>query len=338
MRGSLVPFAKYRVLVTGSRGKSSLVRLICAGLGADGTQTRGRVTGVIPRELFFGSGSGPAHGGERRIVRNSPGHVEEMRWWLRQIPRGVEAVVMENSAVQPDLQGLAALWLRPVLTVWTNAREDHQDAWGPGPEAAFSALLRGVPEEGRSSLLLSAELGAGRLACRLEGRKGPVFALEKDGRDYRESNLLLAEKALDLLGFSSDRARAAMRALPPDVADFRVFRLEDGTRLAAAFSANDLQSTEHLFSLLGWAEAETSVLFADRDDRSARRESFAPFLARRWREVRVADKREDPRAVTGWMGGGKKVFGCGNVAGFPLEILLSLQKEGREWTLPGASA
>ncbi|MDR1049236.1 MAG: gamma-polyglutamic acid synthetase, partial [Synergistaceae bacterium] len=301
MRESLVPFAKYRVLVTGSRGKSSLVRLICAGLGASGTQTRGRVTGVIPRELFFGSGSGPthgsgsAHGGERKIVRNSPGHVEEMRWWLRQIPCGVEAVVMENSAVQPDLQGLAALWLRPVLTVWTNAREDHQDAWGPGPEAAFSALLRGVPEEGGSSLLLSAELGTDRLACRLEGRKGPVFALEKDGRDYRESNLLLAEKALDLLGFSSDRARAAMRALPPDVADFRVFRLEDGARLAAAFSANDLQSTEHLFSLLGWTEAETSVLFADRDDRSARRESFAPFLARRWREVRVSDGRHNSR-------------------------------------------
>jgi hypothetical protein len=331
MNKSLVPFAKYRILVTGSRGKSSLVRLICAGLSAGGTQTRGRVTGVLPRELF--SSPSPASGGERRIVRNSPGHVEEMRWWLRQIPREVEAVVMENSAVQPDLQGLAALWLQPVLTVWTNAREDHQDAWGAGPEAAFTALLRGVPEG--CSLLVSAELGASRLMKHLEGRKGPIFVLEKDGRDYRESNLLLAEKALNLLGRASEEARAAMRALPHDIADFRVFRLKDGdTRLAAAFSANDLQSTEHLFSLLGWTEAETSVLFADRGDRRARRESFAPFLARRWREVRVADKREDPRGIIGWMGGGKKVFGCGNVAGFPLEILLSLQEEGCEWTLP----
>ncbi|MDR1648648.1 MAG: gamma-polyglutamic acid synthetase [Synergistaceae bacterium] len=328
MRECLAPFAKYRVLVTGSRGKSSLVRLIFAGLSAGGTETRGRVTGVLPREL--------CPGGERRIVRNSPGHVEEMRWWLRQIPRDAEAVVMENSAVQPDLQGLAALWLRPVLTVWTNAREDHQDAWGPGPDAAFSSLLRGVPEG--CALLLSAELGTDRLARRLKERKGPLFVLEKDGRDYRESNLLLAEKALELLGRSSENARAAMRALPPDIADFRVFRLkDDDTRLAAAFSANDLQSTEHLFSLLGWTEAETSVLFADRDDRRARRESFSPFLTRRWREVRIADKREDPRAITGWMGGGKKVFGCGNVAGFPLEILLSLLKEGCEWTLPAAS-
>jgi hypothetical protein len=270
-------------------------------------------------------------------VRNSPGHVEEMRWWLRQIPRETEAVVMENSAVQPDLQGLAAQWLRPVLTVWTNAREDHQDAWGFGPDAAFSALLCGVPDEG--TLLLGAELGIERIKKYLAGRKNPVVVLEKDGRNYRESNLLLAEKALDLLGFSSERASAAMRGLPPDVADFRIFHLQDGARLAAAFSANDLRSTEHLFSLLDWPESETSVLFADRSDRRARRDSFAPFLARRWREVRVSDGRHNSRKtreITEWMTG-KRIFGCGNVAGFPLEILSALEKEGCEWIIPGAS-
>jgi hypothetical protein len=295
-------------------------------------ETRGRITGVLPREL--------RPGGERRIVRNSPGHVEEMRWWLRQIPRETEAVVMENSAVQPDLQGLAAQWLRPVLTVWTNAREDHQDAWGFGPDAAFFALLRGVSDEG--TLLLGAELGTERIKTCLVRRKSPVFVLEKDGRDYRESNLLLAEKALDLLGFSSERASAAMRGLPPDIADFRVFHLQDGTQLAAAFSANDLRSTEYLFSLLGWPESETSVLFSDRSDRRARRNSFAPFLARRWREVRVSDGRQGlcgtrkTRQITEWMTG-KRVFGCGNVAGFPLEILLALEKEGCEWTIPAVS-
>jgi hypothetical protein len=327
MQKSLVPFAQYRILVTGSRGKSSLVRLIFAGLTASGVKTRGRVTGVIPRELH--------PGGERRIVRNSPGHVEEMRWWLRRIPGGTEAVVMENSAVLPDLQCLAALWLRPVLTVWTNAREDHQDAWGTGSDAAFSALLRGVPEEG--TLLLGAELGTDRLKQLLKERKGLVFALERDGRNYRESNLFLAEKALDLLGFSSERAKSAIRGLPPDIADFRVFRLQNDTLLAAAFSANDLRSTEHLFSLLEWAEVETSVLFADRNDRRARRDSFAPFLGRRWREVRVAGGREDPCEVIGWMRG-KQVFGCGNVGGFPLEIFLALEKEGCEWTIPAALA
>jgi hypothetical protein len=281
---------------------------------------------VFPRELH--------PGGQRKILRSSLGHVEEMRWWLRGIPRETEAVVMENSAVRPDLQGLAARWLGPVLTVWTNAREDHRDAWGPGPDAAFSALQLGVPGEG--TLLLGAELGAGRLKKTFEGRKGPVFALGRDGRNYRESNLLLAEKALDLLGFSSEKARAAMGGLPPDVADFRIFRFQDGTRLAAAFSANDLWSTEHLFSLLGWSEEETSVLFADRRDRRARRDDFAPFLARRWREVQVSDAGRDPGGVIGWMSG-KQVFGCGNVAGFPLKILSALEKEGCEWTIPAAS-
>ena len=38
-----------RVLVTGSRGKSSLVRLLHAGLASLGVRSWGRVTGVLPK-------------------------------------------------------------------------------------------------------------------------------------------------------------------------------------------------------------------------------------------------------------------------------------------------
>ena len=61
----------HRILVTGSRGKSSLVRLLCAGLEACGVSPWGRITGVLPRQI------GP--GGERLIERTAPAHVEEMR-------------------------------------------------------------------------------------------------------------------------------------------------------------------------------------------------------------------------------------------------------------------
>ena len=60
-----------RILVTGTRGKSSLVRLLHAGLSAVGLRTHSRVTGVLPRELS------PA--GQRVIRRTSPVSFREMQ-------------------------------------------------------------------------------------------------------------------------------------------------------------------------------------------------------------------------------------------------------------------
>ena len=327
--------AKYRILVTGSRGKSSLVRLIFAGLSAAGLDARGRITGVVPREL--------APGGERRIVRNAPGHVEEMRWWLRQIPPPTQAIVMENSAVQPELQGLAAEWLRPTLTVWTNARPDHEDAWGPGENSAGSALYRGIPDEGL--LLLGAELaGSTHLQKNLAGRRGETVTMGKSSEGYLAANLALAARALDLLGLRGEKPLAAMKNLPPDVADFRIFSTTDkgaeGARifLASAFSANDLESTEQLFASTGWREDETSVLYCGRRDRAVRLKSFRPFLERGWREVRTLRGDEPLPLVESWIAGcggsTRKIFGCGNVKGVPLELLLKLERNEAQWILP----
>ena len=58
-----------KILVTGSRGKSSIVRLLHAAFAAAGNETWARITGVVPREL------GPD--GERTLERAAGGHVDE---------------------------------------------------------------------------------------------------------------------------------------------------------------------------------------------------------------------------------------------------------------------
>lgn len=315
----------YRILVTGSRGKSSLVRLIFAGISAKGLNARGRITGVLPRELLPGC--------ERVIVRNSPGHIEEMRWWLKQIPRGTEAVIMENSAVSPELQPLAARWLKPTLVVWTNAREDHQEIWGKGREAAEDALLRGIPEG--VPLVVGSEIAASRRLLKILELKGSPLTVAESHEDFRLANLSLAKKALEVIGLSGAEADRAMELLPPDVGDFRIFFTNGGASLAAAFSANDIASTELLFSSLGWKEKETTLLFSDRADRPERRASFGAFFKRGWREVIIAGGSAGPGELRGLIRG-KQVFGCGNIAGAPLELLQILIKEGCKWTIPGA--
>jgi len=318
--------ARFRVLVTGSRGKSSLVRLLCAGIEAKGLVVRGRITGVLPREI--------SHSCERLIIRNSPAHIGEMRWWLRQIPYESEAVVMENSAVHTELQPMAAKWLKPTTVVWTNARPDHQEVWGISQEAAEHAILRGIPDG--VPLIVGGEAARSPQISRfLEARKAPVLVAPYFEWNYRLSNLSLARKTLEFCGLLDEKSSKAMEFLPPDIGDFRVFYFPGGARLAAAFSANDVVSTEHLFALLDWKEEETSLYFSDREDRPYRRAGFEHFLKRGWLEVCVQKKSVGVGQIEEFIRG-KQVFGCGNIAGAPLELLRKLTEEKYQWTIPGA--
>ena len=325
-----------RVLVTGSRGKSSLVRLLHAGLASLGVRSWGRVTGVLPREL--------SPFGERIVERTSGGHVEEMRWWLKQVPPGAGAVIMENSAVTPELQGLAARWLAPCLIVWTNARADHQETWGPPVRDAERALLEGIPRktvvaaggEVAASVFVREELQ--RRGCTLES----VDSTGDARGDFARENLGLASRVLSILGQDAALALPAMASLPPDIADFRLVETGGGL-LASAFSANDPESTARLWDGLGWEAGETVLLYNHRSDRPLRLRAFLPWIeAFPWREKllmgdaafsfpgRIPFERtrlESPGDLGRLIQSRRRVFGCGNVAGLPLTFLIERRSD-----------
>ena len=105
--------AKIRIAVTGSRGKSTVVRMLHRALVSCGLECRTRLTGVVPREL--------SNIGSHIIARHAGAHVEELKWWLSQLPQSTEAVVSENSAVSPHLQHVCPMYLMPHVTILTNA-------------------------------------------------------------------------------------------------------------------------------------------------------------------------------------------------------------------------
>ena len=318
-------FEAKRILVTGSRGKSSVVRLLHAGLNAAGIPTWSRITGTDPRQL-------EPHG-ERSIERSAGAHVEEMRWWLAQLP-AAGALVMENSAVTPELQPLAAAWLRPHATVLTNVLPDHQEAWGFDERDAALALAHGLPRGGtvvmpdslqEDPLLVS--LLADR-SCRV------LTAMAENNSDtpYRAANLGLARTVLEYFGQSTGVAMNAMRSLKADRFDFQLRQI-DGAEVALAFSANDIQSTRALFDSLGWSADRTRLLYNHRADRPGRLESFRAWIEERsWREALVTGARplrrlkraryvklDERKGLAALLRDGDRLFGCGNIAGLPRE-------------------
>ncbi len=320
------PYAAKRVLVTGSRGKSSIVRLVHAALCGSGHNAFARITGVIPREL------GPDS--SRTILRSSGAHVEEMRWWLKRLPLSAQGVVLENSAITPELQGLAGRWLRPQVTVLTNVFADHQEIWGPTGACAKEVLLSGIPNGCKVAIPFNLK-GDGLLRDVLDSRKCPIVVADALPGDagYQASNMALAQAVVRSLGLDKHSATRAMRSLKPDQYDFQVAHSK-GAEVAMAFTANDIKSTRALFGTLGWKEEETRIVYNHRSDRSARLKSFAAWMGDpKWRDVLIIGDKPGIRmgsvpylkiksavSLLRIIDPGDRVFGCGNVAGLPLEL------------------
>jgi poly-gamma-glutamate synthase PgsB/CapB len=321
------PDSTRRILVTGSRGKSTIVRLLHTALHNAGQETYSRITGVIPRELCADK--------VRTISRSSGAHVEEMRWWLKQLPVSAQSIVLENSAITPDLQSLASRWLQPQVTIVSNTVPDHQEIWGPCSPLAAVVLTTGVPKGGlvvipagqqSNSYLL--ELLEAR-CCRIIFAEPAIASI----KGYQAINLGLALATVKQLGLLPEPALQAMLRLQPDKYDFNVISYA-GAELAMAFSANDINSTKRLFHSLKWPEEQTRLIYNHRRDRPGRFRSFIDWLSNSpWREVLIIGDRpqtrlgsarylhiKHERVLRRLLQPGDRVFGCGNIAGLPLSL------------------
>ena len=321
------PQTQHRVLVAGSRGKSSIVRMLHAAMHIAGLQSYARITGVVPREL------GPQ--GTRTISRSAGAHVEEMRWWLRRLPSSAQGIILENSAINAEFQGLAKRWLRPDVTVLSNTLPDHQELWGESSACAARVLVAGIPKN--SKLILPAGLETDKYLLELLGSRQCQLIFTEPatvaGDNYHAINVGLALATVECLGLATAPALEAMAGIVPERYDFHVAKC-GGAEVAMAFSANDITSTRNLFRSLMWSPDETRLIYNHRADRPGRFRSFIDWLSQtHWREVLIIGdkprkrpgsasylKIKNEQGLLRLFRPGDRVFGCGNISGIPLSL------------------
>ena len=117
-----------RILVTGSRGKSSTVRLIHAALSEGGVPTLGKMTGTASRELDTAGTERPTNRvGQVSILEM----LETVNRSFRRDAVVPQAIVLECMAVTPDLIEMCTDDIvRPHVSVVTNALWDHLEEQG----------------------------------------------------------------------------------------------------------------------------------------------------------------------------------------------------------------
>ena len=132
-----------RVHVNGTRGKSTVTRLVSAALRAHGVPTLAKVTGTEARLVL-------PDGSEEPLRRRGRPNVREQLTLLRRARRlGARAVVAECMAIRPDLQAATEDdMLRSTVGVVTNVRTDHTEVMGRDLASIAAALSATVPRGG----------------------------------------------------------------------------------------------------------------------------------------------------------------------------------------------
>ena len=143
---SLIPL---RIHVNGTRGKSSVTRLVAAGLREGGIRTFAKTTGTAPRVI-------DSDGKDRIIHRlRLPSIGEQVRLLSYFSSQKPDAVVIECMAVQPQYQWIAEhQMVKSHIGVITNVRPDHLDEMGPTEEDVAHSLCNTVPV---NSILITGE-------------------------------------------------------------------------------------------------------------------------------------------------------------------------------------
>ena len=271
-----------RIHVNGTRGKSSVARLIAAGMRSS-MRTSCKTTGTLPRMIL-------PDGTEFPVFRPAKANViEQLRIVKSAINWESEALVLECMALRPRLQWLSEERLvNATHGVITNARADHLDVMGPDERGVAWALAGMIPPNGK---LFTAErklIDIFRRAC--DDRNCELIGITDEEVEeitsedlepfpYLEhaENVALALRICKDVGVDRETALKGMWGAEPDPGAMTAHEMEFFGREIAfvnGFAANDPESTERIWNMAleRYSDRKRKIAIfncrADRPDRS----------------------------------------------------------------------
>lgn len=364
-----------RIHVNGTRGKSSVTRLIAAGLRS-AKRTVAKTTGTMPRLILEDGTELPIH------RASSPNIIEQLMVVREARARAADVLVVECMAVQPHLQWIAEeRMIRSTLAVITNARADHLDQMGPTVVNVANALSNTIP---RRSVVYTAE---GPLLPVIEANaeaKGsrvvpcdPNSVSDSELAQFpyveHKENVALALAVCAHFGVSRTSALEAMHRANPDPGALRGYRIhffDKELTFYNAFAANDRDSTVMIYHRLGLSTGNRPVFLIvnNRGDRLQRAEQFGELIAtdlradhaflvgdftkatydialrhglspERITDVGHCTLDELFEAVLAQTNGSATVMGVGNIGGMGHDIVRFFKNRSTEWSKkPSVSA
>jgi len=268
-----------RIHINGTRGKSSVTRLVAAGLRAGGIRTFAKTTGTAPRVI-------DAEGKDHIIHRLRKPSIGEQVRLLRFFAREkVDAVVMECMAVQPQYQWISEQQMvKSQIGVITNVRPDYLDEMGPTTEDIALSLSNSIPRNGtfitaeNTFFPQLAEVAKRRKSRSIQVAENTVNRSDLQRFSYLEhpQNVALSLAVCEQLGIDRKTALDGMVTVQPDLGALVAWRLKFDA--AAVFFINSMAANDPVSTLNIWSfvidrypvEGDVCVFLNTRDDRQYR--------------------------------------------------------------------
>jgi len=258
------------VYVNGIRGKSTVTRLIDAGLRAGGKKVFCKTTGTVPMTIGVDNV-------ERPLFRPGKANIKEQLNMLRRAAgEQAQVLVLECMAVDPVLQNVTQhQMLRADVGVITNVRLDHTAEMGETLEEICDSLSNTIPQNGH---LFTADE---RFFPQLQRNGEKIGAQahlalpagDEPNIDFPE-NLALALAVCEHLGVEREAALEGMMKYQRDPFALSLHKLPGGAVFVNGMSINDPQSTQLVFRRLadkyGWKTEDLILLINNRPDRGYR--------------------------------------------------------------------
>lgn len=231
-----------RIAVTGTRGKSTVTRLIAAILKEAGYPVLAKTTGsrailILP------------DGREEEIIRRGLPAVLEQKKVLRAAANlGARALVAEMMSVRPECLAVESrALLRPQVLVVTNVRLDHREEMGwTKPEIARSLASAFLPG---GIVFILGEDGYPDFERAAASVRARIIRVKKNGlSSFSEENKALAAAVAAHLDVSPRIIRQGLASARPDFGSFQMWEAGLGSPptpwiLVSAFAANEPESS-----------------------------------------------------------------------------------------------
>ncbi len=277
-----------KIHVNGTRGKSSITRLIAGALREAGYKTMAKTTGTQPRLI-------DTKGQETPIKRwGIPRVIEQMRMISKISKEKVDAAVIECMAISPEMQWVTEnKMIKSDIGVISNVRLDHTDKMGKSLAEIADTLALSIPENGQ---LITAEQNHFHFFKEKADAKNTVSHLvspdivkddyleDFDNPVYKE-NIACALQVTRLLDIDDKTAIRGMQKAEPDPGTLRFFKYSQNGKnifLINAFAANDYESTlktwqkwQEWYEFDKYKNIPIIGVFNNRSDRSFRLKQLA---------------------------------------------------------------
>jgi len=238
--------------VNGTRGKSSVTRLIAAGLRAGGKKTLAKTTGSAPRFIF-------EDGNEIPVVRHFGANIKEQLKIIKYASqRKVDILVLECMAVNPEYQWVTEhKMVKADVCVITNSRLDHLDLMGPGIKNVTLSLCNTIPRKGiaftsENKMFPLMKKEAEKLHTKMI-YTGSDKISDNDMQGFshieHKENVALSLAVCNHFGIDEQDALKSMYKAIPDLGATEIFKYEYHKKeifFAHSFAANDPESTKFL--------------------------------------------------------------------------------------------